>query len=137
MTKDQNQLFTALLGTCRSEFYRHAFPQTDSPESSTLGASVFLQTSLVRAQTAANLLGFESDPKAAYEVLGTTPSIVEGLKTYHNGEGPADLIAQLRKAQARHLEHRDLERPVVKALGEYIDCRALPNLKTRTYQFGN
>lgn len=137
MTKDQNQLFTALLGTCRNEFYKHAFPQTDSREPAPPGGLAFLHTSLSRAQRAAELLGFENDPKAPYEILSTTPSIVQGLQSHYAGDGPADLMAQLRKAQAHHLKHRNIERPVVKALGEFIDCRALPNLKTRVHQFGN
>ncbi|MDB5490952.1 MAG: hypothetical protein JWO78_801 [Micavibrio sp.] len=137
MTKNDNRLFTALLDTCRSEFYRHAFPQHDSKQASTLGAGAFLSASLTRAEVAAKLLGFENDPKGAFEILGTTPSIVEGLKTHHKGEGPANLLVQLRKAQAHHLQHRDLERPVVKALGDYIDCRALPDLKKRQHEFGN
>lgn len=137
MTENENQLFTALLGTCRCEFYTHAFPQDDKRKPTAMGARAFLYASLTRAQIAAKLLGFGDDPKAPYEILSTTPSIVEGLKTYHNGEGPADLMAQLRKAQTHHLKHRDLEHPVVKALGAYVDCRTLPDTKPRVHGFGN
>ena len=137
MTRKDNQLFKALLSTCRSEFYTHAFPQDDTRKPMAMGTRAFLHASLARAQVAARLLGFGDDPKAPYEILSTTASIVEGLKTYHNGEGPGDLMKQLRQAQAHHLKHRDLENPVTQALGQYIDCRTLPDTKPRNPGFGN
>jgi hypothetical protein len=136
MHNTKTDLIGHILTTARADFFRHALPMGPDEKPGPMAAA-FLSAAITRAETVAAMLGHSDPKRGAYDVIGTTPGIVAGLKNVLCGAAGPAVLDDLKKAQKHHLSHRRLADPMMEHLTRFHDPRALPDLAGPKIGFGN
>lgn len=138
-TIEKDELVRNLIGTLRSDFHLNVLPQKNVVPNNEMTAQVnrvTLGATIARAESVAKRLG-QNDPDAPFHIMGTSPTIVDALKTLLTDQiGNVELAKSIRSSQDAFSRAIDPTHPVNVAITPYVTTLAPPTKRRQPSGFG-